>query len=232
MIYPTRPIHEITHLIDSTLHALVKLNGEVNNNNEALNYCLVDSVGTYEILKSLKEVGDLLGDPTLETKYGYFLKRAEERIESFNDSTTHYGELLQHTENLTNLIEELNRDMGLQRPSQTPVSSLVDKLCSFIELFYCYWSDDLYKHYQQFEQLFCNLSLHKSTNNHGQWVYTDPTVQIAYLSFIHARVAIHESYLSGFMAGPYVGILPNHIPVPYDNRLYEIYGIMRPSWCL
>lgn len=232
MFYQPRTIHEITHLIDSTLHALVKLKSEVNNNNEALNYCLVDSVGTHEIQKSLKEIGDLLNDPTLETKYTYFLKRAEERINSFNDSTTHYGELLQHTENLTVLIDQLNQDMGLQNVSQTPVSSLVDKICSFFELFYCYWTEDLYKHYQKFEQLFCNLSLHKSTNSYGQWFYTDPTVQLVYLSFIHTRIMVQESYLFGFMYHHYIGVLPNHMPVPWDNRLYDIYGMIKPEWCI
>lgn len=232
MLTNSRTVPEICYVIDTTLTDLVNLRKQVNSNNEALNYCLIDSVGTFEILKSLKEVGDLLGDPTLENKYSYFLKRAEERINSFNDSTSEYAQLLAQTEDLTKLIEELNQDMGLQKSMQTPVSALVDKICSFIELFYCYWTDDLFKHFQQFESFFCNMSLHKSVNCYGNYTYTDPTVQIAYLSFIHARLNIQESYLSGFMARPYLSTFPYNMPVPWDQRLYDIYGIIKPSWCI
>jgi len=231
MLNSSRTVPEICYLIDVTLTSLVNLKKEVASNNEAL-YHHLDKISSSDILKNLKEVGDLLGDPTLETKYSYFLKRAEERIDSFDDSTSKYGELLTLSEELTKLIEELNQDMGLQKSMQTPVSALVDKICSFIELFYCYWTDDLFKHFQQFESFFCNMSLHKSVNCYGNYTYTDPTVQIAYLSFIHARLNIQESYLSGFMARPYLSTFPYNMPVPWDQRLYDIYGIIKPSWCI
>lgn len=227
----TRPIHEITYTIDSTLNALVKLKSELNAEKDVHRH-IIENISAYEIQKSLKEVGDLLNDPTIETKYSYFLSCAKERIESFNDSTTYYGELLTQTEILTHLIEQLNQEMGLQNAGQTPVSSLIDKICAFVELFYCYWSDDLYTHYMRFEQMFNGLSLHKSINNYGQWVYTDPTVQLAYLSFIHARIMIQDSYLFGFIRQCYIGILPNYMPVPWDQRLYDIYGMSRPGWCI
>jgi hypothetical protein len=63
-------------------------------------------------------------------------------------------------------------------------------------------------------------------------IYTDPTVQLAYLSFIHSRINIQGSYLSGFMIQPYIGSLPYGMPVPWDQRLYDIYGIIKPSWCI
>ena len=193
---------------------------------------IVSTTDVDDTLNKLKEVSDLLDDPLIVQNYSHYLKRAKERIDSFNDDTSYYYQLLTHSEDLTKLIEELNSQMGLQRSGQTPVSSLIDKICSFIELFHCYWNEDLYKHFQQFESLFCNMSLHKTTTFYGQVIYTDPTVQLAYLSFIHSRINIQDSYLSGFMIQPYIGSLPYNMPVPWDQRLYDIYGIIKPSWCI
>jgi hypothetical protein len=231
MFTTSRSIDEITYIIDTTLTDLVKLKHRFISEESKLNW-IVGTSDVDDTLNKLKEVSELLDDPLLVQNYSHYLKRAKERIDSFNDDTSYYQQLLAHSEDLTKLIEELNSQMGLQRSGQTPVSSLIDKICSFIELFHCYWNEDLYKHFQQFESLFCNMSLHKTTTFYGQVIYTDPTVQLAYLSFIHSRITIQDSYLSGFIINAYIGSLPYNMPVPWDQRLYDIYGIIKPSWCI
>lgn len=226
-----RPISEITYIIDKTLNDLVDLNRYINQNKSALEY--VTAIDNIEpILKALNEVGQLIDDPVLVNKYKYLIDRAKERIDSFNDSTNYYAQLLSSTHNLTILIEELNNEMGLQHSSQTPVSSLIDKLCSFIELFYCFWSEDLYKQFCNFENLLSGMCKEKTTNCYGQIFYVDPVMQLSYFSFISTRILIHQDYLTGFNPLPYIGTFPYSMPNVWDERLYRIYGIMRPSWCI
>jgi lysyl-tRNA synthetase class I len=105
MFTTSRSIDEITYIIDTTLTDLVKLKHRFISEESKLTW-LVSTTDVDDTLNKLKEVSELLDDPLLVQNYSHYLKKAKERIDSFNDDTSYYHHLLTHSEDLSKLIAD------------------------------------------------------------------------------------------------------------------------------
>ncbi len=219
-------LHEICYIIESVLDRIGKTPKQIFNFKENLQFQTNSSDQT---LKMLEEVSLLVDDPDLVGRYAYFIRRAEERINSFIDEDSLLSELLNNIDQLHECLSDLNLSIGHKYDtSENVFFSISETINSFIDQHVNFWTDDFVADFFKFEQNHSNMCMSKTYCGSGN-IYVDPVVQLAYFNFVSARVLIHEKYFTNYTFS-FMPLNP-FIPVPWDNRLYDIYNISRPHWC-
>lgn len=219
-------LEEICYTVESVLDRLGRTPKHLFNFKEKLQNQTNSSDETF---KMLEEVALLVDDPELVSRYAYFIKRAEERINSFKDEDSLISELIDSIERLHVCLKELNNNIGNTfDTSENVFFSISEKINSFAEQHVYFWTDDFVSDFCNFETKHRNMCTTKTFSGSGN-VYVDPVVQLAYFNFVSARVLIHEKYFANYTFS-FMPVNPC-MPVPWDNRLYDIYNIQRPYWC-
>ena len=219
-------LHEICYTIESVLDRIGKTPKQIFNFKENLQY---QTNSTDQTLKMLEEVSLLVDDPDLVKRYSYFINRAEERINSFSDNDSLLSKMLNNISKLDQCLSELNLSIGHKYDtSENVFFSISETINSFIDQHVNFWTDDFVADFFKFEQNHSNMCMSKTYCGSGN-IYVDPVVQLAYFNFVSARVLIHEKYFTNYTFS-FMPLNP-FMPVPWDNRLYDIYNIPRPHWC-